>query len=259
VFRRNRGGRHAKQDAGIEPFAGGDDATSDGGPGTPDEVGAGETSADPEAVAAGDEGPYDSADAADTDEHVDLGGILLPGRDGMELRIDYDEASGAVGAVTVVIGNAALQVQPFAAPRRTGIWDEVRTEIAAGITAQGGVATEKEGPFGVELRARVPGVMPDGSQGTQLVRFMGVDGPRWFLRGVLTGAAYDDPAAAAPLEDVFRHIVVVRGSEAMAPREPIPLRLPQAAPEPAAEGADDGEERASLDPFERGPEITEVR
>jgi hypothetical protein len=177
----------------------------------------------------------------------------------MELRIDYDEGTGAVGAVTVVMGTAALQLQPFAAPRTIGIWDEVRPEIAAGITQQGGVATEKDGPFGIELRARIPGVLPDGSSGTQLVRFVGVDGPRWFLRGVLTGAAYDDPAAAAPLEDVFRNAVVVRGSDPMPPREPIPLRLPQQAAPPAGDEADEPSGKAPLDPFERGPEITEVR
>ncbi|HEU4674559.1 MAG TPA: DUF3710 domain-containing protein, partial [Motilibacteraceae bacterium] len=74
---------------------------------------------------------------------------------------------------------------------------------------------------------------------------------------------------AAQLERVFRATVVVRGDEAMPPREPIPLRLPaQAAP--AAEDAEDetatGEDEAQgprsaddLNPFERGPEITEIR
>jgi hypothetical protein len=51
-------------------------------------------------------------------------------------------------------------------------------------------------------------------------------------------------------------VVVVRGSEAMAPRELLPLRLPTAdlAPDPGQEQA-----RPPLDPFTRGPEITEIR
>jgi hypothetical protein len=46
--------------------------------------------------------------------------------------------------------------------------------------------------------------------GKRLARFVGVDGPRWFLRGVIGGAATTDVEAAAR-EDLFRSIVVVRG------------------------------------------------
>ena len=54
------------------------------------------------------------------------------------------------------------------------------------------------------------------------------------------------------------------GTEPMAPRELLPLALPRDA-EAAAEAAtaavdaEDEAERTSLDPFQRGPEITEVR
>ncbi len=85
-----------------------------------------------------------------------------------------------------------------------------------------------------------------------------MDGPRWFLRGVLTGRPATDPSgdAAEPLMSLFRNIVVVRGTEAMAPRDPIPLRLPD-DPTLAQDGEDD-EESDPLSPFQRGPEITEI-
>lgn len=57
----------------------------------------------------------------------------------------------------------------------------------------------------------------------------GVDGPRWFLRGVLSGRAAIDDDAAAPLLEVLRAAVVVRGTEPMAPRELLPLALPREA------------------------------
>src|SRR5690606_34481394 len=47
---------------------------------------------------------------------------------------------------------------------------------------------------------------------------IGVDGPRWFLRGVIGGEAASDPAAAEQVEDLFRLIVVVRGGSPMPPR-----------------------------------------
>jgi hypothetical protein len=62
---------------------------------------------------------------------------------------------------------------------------------------------------------------------------------------------------------VVRQTVVVRGDAAMAPRELLPLRLPQDLTD-AIEAQDaeaEGPQRSAddLNPFERGPEITEVR
>jgi len=106
------------------------------------------------------------------------------------------------------------------------------------------------------------------------IRFVGVDGPRWFLRGLLAGAAAADPAAAAPLEAVFREVVVVRGEHPVPPRDLLELRLPaeaaaaleaqaQAQQEQQAQQQQEQEEQsrfaAPLNPFERGPSFTETR
>jgi hypothetical protein len=222
----------------------------------------------PAARAERPDGPHDASEVGDPSQggRVDLGGLWLPGRPGLEVRVEADQQTGEVVAVTLVLGESALQVQPFAAPRSEGIWDDVRAEIRSGITQQGGTVDEVDGPLGTELRTRVPVRAADGSQQVQPARFVGVDGPRWFLRGVLTGKAAVDPGTDADLVALFRDVVVVRGSDPMAPRDPIPLRLPAAAPEPGddagepAEGDDDaGPSAADLNPFERGPEITEIR
>ena len=210
------------------------------------------------------EGPFDVAEVDDpaAGGRVDLGGLWLPGRPGLEVRIEADQETSEVVAVTLVLGEGALQVQPFAAPRSEGIWDDVRAEIRAGITKQGGTADEVDGPLGTELRTRVPVRAADGTQTVQPARFLGVDGPRWFLRGVLTGkpAVQPGPDTDAELFAVFREIVVVRGDAAMAPRDPIPLRLPVAPTESLAEEgtAEEGMDDDALKPFERGPEITEI-
>jgi hypothetical protein len=206
-------------------------------------------------------GPLDVAEVEDVSQLIDLGAILVPPVDGMELRLELNEEDGQhVVGVTVLLADSAVQVQAFAAPRSEGIWDEVRTEIASGITQQGGTADEADGAFGRELLTRVPGPGPDGKPGFQPARFVGIDGPRWFLRAVLSGAAVD-PAKAGPLEDLVRSLVVVRGGEAMAPRELLPLRIPTAASgaEPTEGEAAGGVTHADdLNPFERGPEITEI-
>jgi hypothetical protein len=214
-------------------------------------------------------GPRDVSEVEDVSALLDLGSILVAPTDGMELRLELNEEDGEhVVGVTALIGDAAVQVQAFAAPRSEGIWDEVRDEIAAGITQQGGTADLVEGAFGPELLTRVPAQDANGRSAFQPARFVGIDGPRWFLRAVFTGAAVE-PAKAGPMEDLVRGLVVVRGQEAMAPRELLPLRLPElpaeAGSESAADAGDEGADGAAsrsqddLNPFERGPEITEIR
>jgi hypothetical protein len=208
-------------------------------------------------------GPWDLAERSDPDGYIDLGALRLPALEGVEIRLDVEEQTGSVTAATVLMSGSVVQLQAFAAPRSEGIWDEIRAEIGASITQQGGTADEVPGVFGYELLAQIPARSADGRTVNQAARFTGVDGPRWFLRAVFHGAAAYDAAAAEPLEELVRGVVVVRGGEAMAPRELLALRLPQAVTDAAAEAEaeedGEGEQRFPIDPFERGPEITEVR
>ena len=86
------------------------------------------------------------------------------------------------------------------------------------------VKERADGPFGIEL---VGTLKVDGRPTP--VRFIGVDGPRWFLRAMLVGAVASDPAKARPLEDALRNVVVVRGSDPLPVREQVPLHLPTEA------------------------------
>ncbi|MGP3982843.1 DUF3710 domain-containing protein [Streptomyces sp. KR80] len=208
------------------------------------------------------DGPWDISEVREPAEgRIDLGGFFVPGVEGMELRVEV--AGDAIVAATVVVRDSAVQLQAFAAPKREGIWGEVREEIRAGITQQGGIVDEVEGPLGWELRAQVPVQLPDGTNGVQLVRFVGVDGPRWFLRGVISGQGAVQPQAAGLLEQIFRDTVVVRGDGPMAPRDPIVLKLPtdaQMVPEGVQQDTVEGSRFAGgVDRLQRGPEISEVR
>ncbi len=194
------------------------------------------------------DGPFDVADVdlADGVARVDLGALLIPMTTGVDVQVQVDEQSGTVVQATLVMGGGAVQVQPYAAPKSGGMWTDVRDQIARSISSGGGLVEEAVGPFGPELRAQV-----NGSDGAlQPARFVGVEGPRWFLRAVFLGTAAQ-PLEAEPLESVIRGLVVVRGDEAMPVGAPIPLRLPQ---EPGEEPTD-----TVLNPFARGPEITETR
>ena len=140
--------------------------------------------------------------------------------------MEIDKATNVVSAASILLDGSSLQVQAFAAPRTEGIWDEIRAEIAESVTQQGGSADDLPGPFGRELLARLPVRTPEGRTGHRPARFIGADGPRWFVRGVITGRAAVDPAAATALEQLFAGIVVVRGTDARPPRDLLTLRLP---------------------------------
>ncbi|HEY4151723.1 MAG TPA: DUF3710 domain-containing protein [Pseudolysinimonas sp.] len=171
-------------------------------------------------------GPLDEGEANHVRPYVDLGGVKVLPRPELGLRLEVEEGSKRVVAVALDYAGSTLQVQPFAAPRNSGLWHEIRDQIVEQIGQQGGTTSTVDGPFGPEIRAEIPA--PAGSQpgGTRIARFIGVDGPRWFLRGVISGQALADPEAAALIEDLFRSIVVVRGTTPMPPRDLIPLQVP---------------------------------
>lgn len=260
IFRRGRNAEEPETAAELPEEAG--SATEDQGAEGEDRADASDESSD---AADGDtgearaQGPYDVSEVEDTEGRLDLGSLLMTGVPGMELRLEVDEGNQQVVGATAVLGDSAVQLQAFAAPKTMGIWASIRDEIAESIVGQGGTVDMTRGALGTELRTRMPSAGPDGRTVFAPARFVGVDGPRWFLRAVFSGRAAIDEEAAAPLMEVVRGTVVVRGDAAMAPRELLPLSLPQ-QPQDAAE-EEEGSARSAddLNPFERGPEITEVR
>ena len=212
---------------------------------------------EPEGPLRSEGGPWDSDEAYPERERVDLGSLYVPVGPEHEIQLVMAEQHGAW--VTVKYGQSEVQIQAFAAARRDALWDDVRSEIAAEVANAGGRSQEGEGRFGTELLAEVPVEPGQPGSGLRLVRFAGVDGPRWFVRGLFTGPAADGGSEAELLEDVFRDVVVVRGDHPVPPREILELRLPPEARQALEEQAEQNKFRGDLNPFERGPEFTETR
>jgi hypothetical protein len=206
-------------------------------------------------------GPWDAGEAFPAQERVDLGSLQVPVGPEHEIQLVMAEQHGAW--VTVKYRESEVQIQAFAAARRSTLWDDVRAEIAAEVSTAGGRSEESEGSFGIELMAQVPMEPGQPASGMRLVRFIGVDGPRWFVRGLFTGPAADGGEQAELLEEVLRNVVVVRGEHPVPPREILELRLPpearQALEEQQAAAEEESRFRGDLNPFERGPEFTETR
>lgn len=185
-------------------------------------------------------GPWDATQVAGRGNRVDLGAIWLPGVHGMQVRMEIDKKTQAVTGASVMVDGSAIQIQAFAAPKTTGIWDEIRAEIMASLQTQGAKVDDLPGPFGRELLAQVPATTKEGEKVVRVLRFIGVDGPRWFLRGVITGKSATDMQAARVVEGIFSQVVVVRDDAPRAPREVLALTLPKAPPkaaEPTSEPA----------------------
>ena len=202
-------------------------------------------------------GPWDVDEDYPTEARVDLGAVRLPQRQDVRIQVQADPSTGNVAQLSLVAGQSAVQVQPYAAPRTAGMWNDIRGEIRSSINKSGGLVEETQGEFGVELHAQVKA--QDGS--TQPARFCGIDGPRWFVRLVFLGQAARDRQAAHILEDAVRSIVVVRGNEAMPMGNALPMRVPQNQPDAQdlASDATKPAERTTITLPERGPEITETR
>jgi hypothetical protein len=177
-------------------------------------------------------GPWDADELPDELEgvdRVDLGSIALAPFPDRELRLQVDEASGAVQAALLTAEDGALELRAFAAPRNGDLWGDVRPQLAADVQRRGGTVTEREGRWGSELVCQLGVQLPDGQNGVQVSRIIGINGPRWMLRATLLGRPAVDGDYAESWEDGLADVVVRRGAGAMPVGEALPLTLPPQA------------------------------
>ena len=174
-------------------------------------------------------GPWDADDlpAAHQDvQRVDLGSLLLGEVDGLELRLQVDEAEERLDAVLFAGPDGAVELRAFAAPRHGDLWADVRPQIAAEYAQRGGTATEQEGRFGPELVCQLTVRTEDGRTASQPSRVIGINGDRWMLRATLLGRPAIEPDAADAYEAAIESVVVRRGAQAMPVGSELPLRMP---------------------------------
>jgi hypothetical protein len=160
-------------------------------------------------------------------DRVDLGGLLVPTGTDLKLQLQVDEKSGRATSAMVVLGDAAVQLIPVAAPRSSGLWEQTKLQILADAGRRGGTVEEAAGPFGTEVRIVLPVTTADGKKAVQPSRITGIDGPRWMLRVTFLGSATTKPDVFSRLVQVVRDTVVIRGQAPMPPGDLIPLRPPE--------------------------------
>ena len=166
-------------------------------------------------------GPHDASEMASTLGYLSFGSILMPTIEGVSVRAEVDETTNEIIAVSFEHEGSVLQVSVFSAAKSEELWPEIYQQLISTITTTGGSVTETIGGFGKQLDTKL--VTPDQ---VREIRFIGFDGPRWFLRGAISGPALTDQNAALNMEDIFRSLVIDRGNFPLPPREPLPLRVP---------------------------------
>lgn len=187
----------------------------------------------PDEQATPETGPYDAEDLPDDPDHpverVDLGSLLIEPEQGRELRLQVDEASGAVQSVLLAGPDGAVELRAYAAPRNGDLWGEVRPQIAADMAKRGGTATEREGRFGPELVCQIQVKREDGGTANQPSRIVGINGSRWLLRATFLGRPAVELDTAVAWEDTLTKVAVRRGAHALPVGEPLPVSLPDNA------------------------------
>ncbi|MGA1620518.1 MAG: DUF3710 domain-containing protein [Aquiluna sp.] len=169
-------------------------------------------------------GPFDVSEVGLLTPYLDFGAIRISPHPEMKIRADVDEKTKRVIALTLEVDSHRIQLQAFAATKNEGLWATTLRALADGIGSQGGQAEQLNGLLGPELHASVPAIAGQ----TKVMRksvFVGVDGPRWFLRGVMSGPELLGPNYER-LVSIFRSTAVNRGDIAMPPGDLLPLKLP---------------------------------
>lgn len=157
-------------------------------------------------------GPFDIEQAAPQrlETLLDLGSILIPVPADAELRVQVSEDSEPQ-AVHLGFGDVTLSIAAYAGPTTTALWPTLVPEMLDALGE--GNAEVVEGPFGQEIH-------------TNGQRFIGADGERWMIRGVLVGPDDQLDGYLALAREVIGHTVVRRGDDPMQLRRLLPLTIP---------------------------------
>ncbi|MBV8348919.1 MAG: DUF3710 domain-containing protein, partial [Mycolicibacterium sp.] len=121
------------------------------------------------------DGPFDIDDFDDPAQaevaRLDLGSVLIPVPETGQLQVELTE-TGVPSAIWVVTQNGRFTIAAYAAPKTSGLWREVASELAEALRKDSANVSIEDGPWGREVVGA----------GNNSVRFVGVDGYRWMIR-----------------------------------------------------------------------------
>jgi hypothetical protein len=172
-------------------------------------------------------GPFDVSEIGLLAPYLDFGSIRISPQQDVAIKADIEESTKRIVSISLETEGHRLQLQAFAASKMEGLWAQAMVAIEEGVRIQGGLADQIQGALGPELRVQTS-VIENGLKLLRESRFVGVDGPKWFLRGVLTGPELYSEARYMSLIALFRAVAVSRGELPLPPGDLLPISLPTA-------------------------------
>lgn len=159
---------------------------------------------------------YDFSDFSNAT--LDLGSLLLPLPKQSQVQVEM----GPRGPKMLHILTEQGRITPvaFAAPASGGQWEKAIEDIRSSMEKDGITVSIEQGPWGPEIVGRA-------TEKGNVIRIIGVDGPRWMLR--VTLATHNDKAEAIAQigRDVIARTFVQRGDAAILAGDSLPVRLPK--------------------------------
>jgi hypothetical protein len=169
------------------------------------------------------DGPFDIEDFDDPTVALvgrhDLGAVLIPENEAAELAVEVNQ-QGVPTMAWMVTSSGRYNVTAYAAPKAGSLWREVVTEVADSLRNESAEVSIQDGPWGRE----VVGHMTNGPEPV-VMRFIGVDGYRWMVRGAAVGSPENAEAIARELRNALSDTVVRRGDTPQPVRNMLPLQL----------------------------------
>lgn len=179
------------------------------------------------------DGPFDIDDfddpAAAAVGRLDLGSVLIPMPEAGQVQVELTEA-GVPSAVWVVTPNGRFTVAAYAAPKTTGLWREVATELADSLRKDSAKVSIQDGRWGREVVGTAPGGQERSdarNSPSGMVRFIGIDGYRWMIRCVVNGPAETMDVLSEEARKALADTVVRRGDTPLPVRTPLTVQLPE--------------------------------
>lgn len=178
-------------------------------------------------VPSDDYGPWDASEHSTAEGYLDFGALRIPAIGGIQIQPEIAPDGGTVRGLNVVVGASVIRLMVFSAPKSGNSWNELRAKTIEALTEQKAKVRERQGRWGSEIHAMLTGQLPDGRAVSLTTRIMGVEGPRWVLRGDIQGPAATEEEAFKQISQVVDQLVVFRDQSPYPPHAALPLTVPQ--------------------------------
>ncbi len=172
-------------------------------------------------------GPRERNQIDDTTGYLNFGAIWIPEFAGLDVTAEINPDSRELVSLSLIHKNSIAKLELFAAEKNHSSWTQTRLELAAKLEQAQVQPKITAGTFGSELRTVMPIFDEQGNALVQAVRFLGIDGDRWFLRITVSGLATSDDTAITELDELISKLVIDRGDEPMPPGARLSINFPK--------------------------------